>query len=236
MTWGPLYENASLRELMGDTLRPGGFFLTERALEFCKIKEGARALDLGCGLGASVNYLQGKWAIKALGLDPSGELIRLGRDKYGVDLVQGLGEDLPFEAGSFDLVLAECSLSLMTDHRRVLGQVSRVVKAGGFFIVSDVYAKHSQYLDNLRQIKIETCLRNLFHLKLLEKEMGEAGFKLVLLEDWSSLLQQVLVEIIFKYGSMKEFWNITSCGACGDFSQRLRQCKPGYFLMIGVKE
>ena len=48
--------------------------------------------------------------------------------------------------------------------------------------------------------------------------------------------KKLMVEIIFKYGSMKEFWNITTCGNCDGFSEKLGLCKPGYFLMIGQKE
>ena len=51
------YESESMAELTGETLRPGGFRLTEKALRFCNITEANSVLDLGCGLGATVNYL-----------------------------------------------------------------------------------------------------------------------------------------------------------------------------------
>ncbi len=42
-----VYEQASLREALGDTLRPGGFALTERALAVCALPAGARVCLLG---------------------------------------------------------------------------------------------------------------------------------------------------------------------------------------------
>ena len=39
-------------------------------------------LDLGCGLGATVNYLYEKHQIRAVGIDPSVKLISAARKAY----------------------------------------------------------------------------------------------------------------------------------------------------------
>jgi arsenite methyltransferase len=51
------YENPKIHEVTGETIRPGGFALTKRAIEYCGFGKGARLLDVGCGLGATVEYL-----------------------------------------------------------------------------------------------------------------------------------------------------------------------------------
>jgi arsenite methyltransferase len=236
MTKNSVYEDDSIRCVTGETLRPGGFFLTERAISLCNInKKGIKALDIGCGMGATVNYLQTELGIEAFGIDPSEKLLKLGRDRYDLSLVKGEGECIPYEGNFFDLVFTECTLSLMEDHRKTIKEAYRVLKPHGYFIISDVFAKRPEYIEDLKRTEVRSCLRNLFDLDILSVEMGDAEFKILFLEDWSSLLKKLMVEIIFKYGSMKEFWNITTCGNCDDFREKLGLCKPGYFLMIGQK-
>lgn len=237
MTKKAVYEDDSLRCVMGETLRPGGFSLTERAISFCNIREeDTRALDIGCGMGATVDYLQTEYDIEAFGIDPSEKLIQLGKDSYGLNLTIGKGESLPYEDNYFDLVFTECTLSLMDDHKKAMEEVYRVLKPNGYYIVSDVYAKRIEYIEDLKETHVQSCLRNLFDLDILSMEIEDIGFKIIALEDWSFYLKQLMVDIIFKYGSMKEFWNITSCGNCDDFREKLGLCKPGYFLMLGQKE
>lgn len=232
-----VYEDDSIKCVTGDTLRPGGFFLTERAISLCNMeKESIRALDIGCGMGATVNYLQFEFGIEAYGIDPSEKLIKQGKDKYKLPLIIGRGELLPYEENFFDLVFTECTLSLMEDPEKTMEEVYRVLKPSGYFIISDIFAKRPEYIEELKKAEVVSCLRNLFDLGILSAKIENAGFKIMLLEDWSSLLKQLMVDIIFKYGSMKEFWNITTCGNCNDFREKLGLCKPGYFLMIGQKE
>ncbi|MCL5290189.1 MAG: SAM-dependent methyltransferase, partial [Firmicutes bacterium] len=40
----------------GGTLRPGGFTLTDKAVQYCGFKPGTTVLDLGCGTGATVEH------------------------------------------------------------------------------------------------------------------------------------------------------------------------------------
>jgi arsenite methyltransferase len=49
-------------------------------------------------------------------------------------------EELPLEAGSFDVVVSNCVLNLSTDKGAVLRGVKRLLKPGGEFYFADVYA------------------------------------------------------------------------------------------------
>lgn len=231
-----VYEDDGIRCVTGETLRPGGVFLTKRGISLCDLKEDTKALDIGCGMGATVDFLRNELGMDAFGIDPSKKLIGLGKDKYGISLTQGRGESLPYNDNFFDLVLTECTLSLMDDYEKTINEIYRVLKTGGYFIVSDVFAKRTEYIEKLKETGVKSCLRNLFDLSILLTKIDNIGFEILALEDWTSLLKKLMVEIIFKYGSMKEFWNITTCGNCDDFREKLGLCKPGYFLMIGKKE
>ena len=53
-----VYENEDMRRVTGDTLRPGGMFLTDRAIKICDFKYGDKILDVGCGMGVTVEKLK----------------------------------------------------------------------------------------------------------------------------------------------------------------------------------
>ncbi|MFB0919828.1 MAG: class I SAM-dependent methyltransferase [Oscillospiraceae bacterium] len=231
------YESGCMQEVMGDALRPGGFILTDFAAEYCALTTKNSVLDLGCGRGATVRHLFEKYAIEALGVDSSEKLIEEAGNSYGFDaFVRAEGENLPFEDDSFDCVFAECSLSLM-DADAALKQVRRVLRGNGFFVISDVYAKSPDSLDELKSFSLNSCMRSLHNLEKLKNKLEESDFSLAYSEDCSHFLNELLVIIVFSYGSMGEFWK-TAAGNCisgEDFYRALKKCRPGYFLLIARK-
>lgn len=149
-------------------------------------------------------------------------MLELGREKYGDHNIKvGSGEELPHKDKFFDGVMAECTMSLMDDFKRTISESNRVLKDRGYFIISDIYARRPEYLDEVQKYNINSCLRGLFHIEILKEAIEESGFKIVLFEDWTDLLKQLMVKIIFKYGSMSVFWNVATCSNCGDFQKNL---------------
>lgn len=231
------YESQSMRDALGDTLRPGGFRLTEKGVAYCGLSPSDRVLDLGCGRGATVNYLYEKHRIRAVGADPSEKLIGEARKRYGEDrFFFGIGENLPFDDESFSCVFAECTLSLM-DTGRAIRQASRVLKKDGWLVITDVYARNPDATGELRQFAINSCMRGLHDLPQLKEKLQASAFTIVFEEDDSDLLKELLVKITFSCGSMNAFWNMTSqncIDGCG-FHEVLKKCRPGYFMLIARK-
>ncbi|MEJ8553022.1 DVU_1556 family methyltransferase [Tepidibacter sp. Z1-5] len=230
-----VYESDDIRCVTGNTLRPGGFLLTNRAVLLCDILKNQKVLDVGCGMGATVDFLRSEFEIDAFGIDPSHKLINRGRELKNLPIIEGVGESIPYDNKYFDAVFAECTLSLMKKYEDTLQEIHRVLKPGGFVIISDVFAKEPDYIDELKNSDIQTCLRGLIDIENLLIETENKGFEVIILEDWTSLLKQLMVDIIFKYDSMDKFWNITTCENCSDFKTKLSLCKPGYFFMIAKK-
>lgn len=231
-----VYEDKGVRCVTGETIRPGGFFLTKRALELTNLSKAMKVLDVGCGMGATVNYLKEEHNIQAYGIDMSQKLINIGKEKYNIPLIKGQGESLPFKEDFFNGVFAECTLSLMGNSEKTLAEIYRVLKKEGYLIITDVNAKNTEYIPELKKANVGSCLRNLFDLEELISSIENIGFKILLLEDWTSLLTKLMVKIVFEYGSMGKFWNTVACNDCGDFKEKLKKCKPKYFLMICKKE
>lgn len=232
------YENVNMMNMMGETLRPGGFKLTERAVEYCQLCTDDTVLDLGCGQGATVSYLKDKHNIKAVGIDTSEKLINIAKQRYKHgDFILGSGENMPFKEGSFSVVFAECTLSLMKDRDSTLKEVYRVLKKYGWFVITDVYARNPAALKELDKFSLNSCMRGLHDLDILKEKLADIGFEIMLFEDCSYFLKELLVKIIFTYGSMSVFWTAASDG-CADgckFQELLKACKPGYFIIIARK-
>lgn len=232
------YESDSMVNIMGETLRPGGFKLTEIGVKFCKISPDDAVLDLGCGRGATVNYLFEKHHIKAVGVDHSVKQIEAAKEEHDyADFFLGSGENLQFEDKSFNCVFAECTLSLMDDLDSTIKQVYRVLKDDGWFVITDVYAKNPDVVNELNNFTMNSCMRGLHDIRNLEEKLKRSGFEIKLSEDHSDLLKELLVKIGFTYGSMGAFWNIASqnCIDGCKFQEALKLCRPGYFMIIARK-
>jgi ubiquinone/menaquinone biosynthesis C-methylase UbiE len=232
------YESAGMTALMGETLRPGGFSLTDIGALYCGLSPEAPVLDLGCGRGATVNHLITKYGIPAVGIDSSADMIRAAKDKYpAVGFFHGEGEQLPFDNESFEGVFAECTLSLMKNRDAVLSQVHRVLKENGWFIISDIYARHPDAVSELGRYPEGGCMCGLHDLEQLLKRLEQAGFLALLTQDYSQYLSELLVKIVFSYGSLREFWQAEAGERAmeDDYYHVIKRCKPGYFLMIARK-
>jgi len=119
--------------------------------------EGMRVLDLGCGSGRDVYLLSALVgeAGEVVGVDMTDEQLAVARrhvdyhrKQFGhatsnVRFLKGYLEaldQLDLADASFDIVISNCVINLCTDKARVVGDVRRLLKAGGEFYFSDVYA------------------------------------------------------------------------------------------------
>lgn len=235
-----VYESCSMYEATGETLRPGGFALTKRAIERCRLHVKTRILDLGCGRGATASYLYQTCGIKVVGIDPSEKLLNIAQARNPqATFVKGFGDALPFENESFECVMAECTLSLMRDLHVSLREVNRVLEKDGWLVIHDVYAKNPTILESMRDFTMTSCMRGMHDLEQLQVQLEQMGFNIVLVEDCTALLKELMVKIIFTHGSMAAFWSKAIEGetpqGCCSFDQRITQCKPGYFMLIAQK-
>src|SRR3546814_657653 len=117
--------------------------------------EGARVLDLGCGSGRDVYALAqlvGETG-EVVGIDMTREQLAVAEayrdhhaDVFGFDnvrFIEGYIERLDesgLEGDSFDVIVSNCVLNLSPDKDAVLAGAHRLLKDGGEFYFSDVYA------------------------------------------------------------------------------------------------
>lgn len=107
--------------------------LADAFVDFLDVREGLRALDVGCGPGALTARLADRLGPDAVvAVDPSRSFVSAVRDRLpGVDVREGTAEELPFEDETFDLALAQLVVHFMTDPVAGITQMARVTRPGG---------------------------------------------------------------------------------------------------------
>jgi SAM-dependent methyltransferase len=98
---------------------------------------GLRVLDAGCGGGRTSAWLAEQGA-RVVWIDVSPELLRLARERVpsGSFSFADLGEPLPFEDGSFDVVVASLVMHYLRDWVPPLRELRRVLRADGVVVLS----------------------------------------------------------------------------------------------------
>jgi len=233
-----LYESREMRAVTGPTIRPGGLTLTERALALCGLPEGARVLDVGCGVGATVEYLCHRHHHAAVGLDVSSLLLKEGiQQNPDLVLLQGTADKLPFPGQCFSAVFCECVLSLVQDHLLVLKEFVRVLKPEGYLILSDVYARMADETLSLRHLPVHCCIKGAITRSQIVDMTEGSGLTLVLWEDHSALLKQLAAQLVFACGSLNAFWAATCSGGLpGAIQEIVQRASPGYYLLIAQRK
>ena len=137
--------------------RPGGFEVTDQALERANYKMGSRILDIGCGEGDTVDYLN-KMGLKAEGIDINLAKIDDAKRAFpGIDVKFGDGGFLDdYMSYTFDGIVMECTLGTMLQPDETLHEAYCVLKKGGRLIITDYYEKNPDPLQ-LKAIAIEAA-------------------------------------------------------------------------------
>lgn len=154
--------------------------------------EGCRVLDLGCGSGRDVYALAQLVGARGsvVGVDMTGEQLDVAErhrsfhaDAFGYDnvrFVRGFIEELhtlDMEPGSFDVIVSNCVLNLSPDKPAVLEGVWNLLKPGGEFYFSDVYADR-RLPRNLREhpVLYGECLGGALYWNDFLRLARKAGF------------------------------------------------------------
>ena len=99
---------------------------------------GRRILDAGCGNGCWARRLAGR-ASTVIGVDASAELIKLARAKVNPTNVryevQNLTDKLPFQDGSFDLILSSMVLHYVPSLTTMVAEFDRLLASEGEVVI-----------------------------------------------------------------------------------------------------
>lgn len=120
-----------------------------------KLPENARVLELGCGHGnlwkENVDRIPAGWSVTLSDLS-SGmvdaawrNLVVTGRAFKFKEID---AQSIPYEAESFDAIIANHMLYHLPNRQKGLAEIKRVLKTGGSLIATTVGARHLQEINN----------------------------------------------------------------------------------------
>jgi SAM-dependent methyltransferase len=117
--------------IVGTTLQIVGETLCEAA----DLRAGERVLDVAAGNGNATLAAARRFA-EVVSTDYVGALLDHGRerakaDRFPVTFLEADAEDLPFESGSFDVVLSSFGVMFVADHEKAASELLRVCRPGG---------------------------------------------------------------------------------------------------------
>ncbi len=108
------------------------------------ISASARVLDIGAGYGGAARYIVKQTRCHVDCLNLSAKENQRNKEKNNnqgladyINVIEGSFENLPYEAESFDLVWSQDAILHSSAKPKVFEEVSRVLKAGGQFIMTD---------------------------------------------------------------------------------------------------
>lgn len=112
------------------------------------LRDGQRALDLGCGAGRHVHGMYYHSRCHVVGLDLGFEDLRRTREGFGTcpdidpatgrrySLTVGNALSLPFPDASFDKILCSEVLEHIPDYEQAVAEIDRILKPGGTLALS----------------------------------------------------------------------------------------------------
>jgi SAM-dependent methyltransferase len=134
-----------IQAYMGTTKHMGGQQTTEELAARTHIDAQSTVLDVGCGVGATPCYLAQVYGCRVMGVDLQPAMIahaedRVRREGVGalVDLRVADAQDLPFADAHYDVAFCESVASFVEDKARVVAELARVTRPGGYVGLNEV--------------------------------------------------------------------------------------------------
>lgn len=177
-------------------LRRGGVF--RQLVEASGVRPGDRVLDVGCGPGSFTRLIAEAVGPdgRVVGVDAAPEMIayasRKAKTMHNCHFQVGAAESLPFDPGSFDVVVSSLMLHHLPDEERPLAlrEMRRVLVPQGRIMIADVRAPDRGHGAGLL-MRVAGLSGMMRHTLNLEPLVADAGFQDIRVGATSSWLQYV---------------------------------------------
>lgn len=128
-------------------LRPGGIEATNWLIDQAHIKADTKVLEVACNMGTTMMSVAQHYGCHVIGIDQSPAAIAKAQKNIAknhltdqLEVFQGNAMKLPFEDESFDVVINEAMLTMLSERakHKAIAEYYRVLKHGGVLLTHDV--------------------------------------------------------------------------------------------------
>lgn len=155
------------------------------------VHNGETVLDIGSGGGIDCFEASRRvgQAGHVIGIDMTDTMLEIARRNApivaknlgfaasNVEFRKGMADAMPVDDATIDLIISNCVINLAPDKRRVFREMSRVIRPGGRFTISDIVSDHivPQYLVHDTE-KWGNCLSGALPVSEYVGGLIESGF------------------------------------------------------------
>lgn len=174
------------------------------AINYSKVKPGETCVDLGSGRGTDVLRMAEQAGEKgfAYGIDISDGMLETAREnarKFGISNVKFIRSDLEkldLPDHTAHLVVSNCTINHASDKPAVWNEIFRILKKGGRFVVSDIYAT-SPVPEEYRNdpVAVSECWAGSVTRKEYLETLVAAGFRSITILEESKPYEKGKVEV-----------------------------------------
>jgi len=196
------YQSDLVHVLLGDVFHPGGLALTRHLGRRLRLGPDDHLLDVASGRGTSAVHLAERFGCSATGLDYGRENVAAAERQAvetGVASLttfrQGDAEDLPFDDGTFDAVISECSFCTFPNKVTAAREMARVLAPGGRLGLTDV-TLHGPVPDDVESLLAwVACIGGAGTSQDYVATLRDAGFIHFIVEDHSDALLDMVTDV-----------------------------------------
>jgi SAM-dependent methyltransferase len=161
-------------------------------------------LDAGCAYGYGTRFFAAN-AQRTVGIDPNSRLIEIARRRYpAIEFVVSGVETVPFASGTFDVVVMADVLEHVRDERRTLGEIYRLLRPGGVFIVTVPHKGLFSFLDLDNLVLILKKTTPLLYSGLYKRKEGEPQREKPGYDDWHRHYSQADVRRLLEESDFRD--------------------------------
>ncbi|MBS1716742.1 MAG: class I SAM-dependent methyltransferase [Armatimonadetes bacterium] len=170
--------------------------------------QGKRVLDVGCGEGRFCRLLAARGA-STVGIDPVEAFITQARNLHPEgEYHTGFAEALPFEDGSFDIVLSYLTLIDIPGFDEAVAEMVRVLRRGGRLVIATIANYQCTEEAWVRGPNGEKLHRPLD--KYMEERAMVFSWSGITVQNWHRPLSRVLGEFL-KHGLTLKYFGEPLC-------------------------